>query len=158
MRSMARLLPPERSGVRVVLDTNVLVQASLSAQGPANAVVCLVLLGKLTLLADERIWDEYLDVLMRDRFPFSPSSVDHLLRNLRRGAELVTPLPLSKEQRRRMPDADDACFLEVALGGRAGALISSNQKHFPPAACGEMIVLPPVDFIRRFVSVDENFS
>jgi putative PIN family toxin of toxin-antitoxin system len=144
--------------VRVVCDTNVLIQASISAQGPANAVISLVLLGKLTLLAEERIWDEYLDVLTRKRFDFARSSVDHLLRNLRRRAEVVTPLPLSKEQRKRLPDPTDAPFLEAALGGRAGVLISSNLKHFPPAACGEMIVLPPVDFIRRFVSVDETFT
>jgi hypothetical protein len=97
-------------------------------------------------------------VLTRKRFDFARSSVDHLLRNLRRRAEVVTPLPLSKEQRKRLPDPTDAPFLEAALGGRAGALMSSNLKHFPPAACGEMIVLPPVDFIRRFVSVDETFT
>lgn len=144
--------------MRVVCDTNVLIQASISAQGPANAVISLVLLGKLTLLAEERIWDEYLDVLTRKRFTFARSSVDHLLRNLRRRAEVVTPLPLSKEQRKRLPDPTDIPFLEAALGGRAGALISSNLKDFPAAACGNMIVLPPVDFIRRFVSVDETFT
>lgn len=144
--------------MRVVLDTNVLVQASLAAQGPANAVVSLVLLGKLTLLADERIWDEYLEVLTRKRFPFARSSVEHLLLNLRRRAEVVAPMVLSKEQRRSLPDATDAPFLEAALGGRAGVLISSNLKHFPAAACGDMIVLPPVEIIRRFVSIDDNFS
>ncbi len=142
--------------MRVVLDTNVLVQAALASQGPANAVVSLVLLGKLILLAEERIWDEYFEVLTRTRFPFSRSSVEHLLLNLRRRAEVVTPLALSKEQRRSLPDAADAPFLEAALGGRAGALISSNLEHFPPTACGDMFVLPPVDFIRRFVSIDDT--
>lgn len=144
--------------MRVVLDTNVLVQAALAAQGPANAVVSLVLLGKLTLLVEERIWEEYLDVLSRPQFPFAPSSVAHLLRNLRRRAELVTPLPLSKEQRRRLPDASDGPFLEAALGGRAGALITSNLKHFPPAARDGMIVLPPVDFIKRFVAIEDSLG
>ncbi len=140
----------------LVLDTNVLAQASIAAQGPANAVVLLVLLGKLALLAEEWIWEEYLDVLTRQRFAFARSAVDHLLRYLRRRAEVVAPMVLSKERRKRLPDSTDAPFLEAALGGRAGSLISTNLKHFPPAACGEMIVLPPVGFIRHFVSVDEN--
>lgn len=142
--------------MRVVLDTNVLVQACLAAQGPANTVVSLVLLGKVTLLAEARIWEEYHDVLRREKFTLARSSVDHLLRNLHRRAEAVAPVTLNKNQRRCLPDKTDAPFVEAALGGRAGALITSNGKHFPPAACGDMIVLPPVDFIRRFVAISDQ--
>jgi predicted nucleic acid-binding protein len=68
--------------VRVVLDTNVLVQALISAHGPANSIVGLALARSFELLIDERIRDEYEDVLTRTRFHLHRSDIQQLLKRI----------------------------------------------------------------------------
>jgi uncharacterized protein len=137
--------------VRVVLDTNVLVQAALSPFGPANGVIALVFIGQIRPLFDERILGEYDDVLTRSQFAFRATTVEKLIRQLRLSGIFITPYALTRDQARLLPDVQDAAFLEVAISGKADAIITSNMKHFPSEACAGVSVLPPSEFLQKRV-------
>ena len=137
--------------MRVVLDTNVLVQASLAPFGPANGIIALILIGQVRPLFDERTLAEYEDVLARAEFKLRSQAVERLVRQLRLTGELVSAYALPRDQARHLPDATDAAFLEVAISAKADVLISSNVRHFPSAACAGMSVLPPIAFLQTHV-------
>ena len=131
--------------MRIVLDTNVLVSGLLTPRGAPGRLVDLVLGGSVQLLVDDRILEEYRDVLSRGRFGFSPGDVSRLLDFVAETAEPVLAAPLV----RRLPDAADEPFLEVALSGSADALVTGNARHFPAAAAGGVDVLSPAAFLVR---------
>jgi uncharacterized protein len=113
--------------VRIVLDTNVLVSALLSPQGVPAQVLMLTLAGELTLLFDERVLEEYREVLSRPRFAIPKALADEVLRQLEADGERVAAAPVELT----LPDPDDRAFVEVALSGHADALVSSSG--FPPS-------------------------
>lgn len=140
--------------MRVVLDTNVLVQALISAQGPANTIVGLALTRSFELLLNDRMRDEYEDVLLRARLKFHRSDVQHLLKCIDLMATRISCASLPGGTK-GFPDPDDVIFLETAVSGQAQALVTSNVRHFPSSLRHGITVLTPVDFVRRFVHVGE---
>lgn len=140
--------------MRVVLDTNVLVQALIAAHGPANTIVGLALARSLELLVDERIREEYEEVLSRSRLSFHRSDVQHLLKRIDAVAVRVSPGPFPGGAK-AYPDADDVKFLEAAVSGRAKALVTANLRHFPESLRHGVTVLPQIEFVKRFVRVGE---
>ncbi len=130
---------------RIVLDTNVLVSALLSPFGAPARVLDAVLAGQVRLLYDDRILAEYQAVLGRGRFGFDPHDVVALLAFIRAEGERVSAPPLGLE----LPDADDAPFIEVAVAGRADALVTGNKAHFPTSACRGIPVLHPAELLRQ---------
>ncbi len=125
--------------MRVVLDTNVLVSALLNPGGTPAQILNLVLNGKLTLLFDNRIFNEYTEVLKRDVFGFKDEWTQPLLDFLKYEGEYITAEPV------KIPfkDQDDKAFYEVAKSGNARYLITGNGIHFPE----EDLVISPKDFI-----------
>jgi putative PIN family toxin of toxin-antitoxin system len=135
--------------VRIVLDTNVLVSAMLSAGGAPDQVLQLVLQGELRLLVDSRIIGEYDEVTARSRFGFDASERRTLIETLGAIAEQVIAVPLSLT----LPDPEDRAFAEVALAGKADAIVTGNVAHFKPKRGSLAVaVLSPrqlVDRLRR---------
>ena len=129
--------------MRVVVDTNVLVAGLLSPFGRPGEVVLMIAAGSLSLLYDARIMAEYIQVLKRSKFSFSPEHIETLLEQVKAVGVVVASDPLSV----RLPDEEDEAFLEVALAGRAECLITGNLKHFPSAARQGMRVLTPTEFL-----------
>jgi putative PIN family toxin of toxin-antitoxin system len=129
--------------VRIVLDTNVLLSALLSPQGVPAQILMLTLAGELTLLFDERVLEEYREVLSRPRFAIPPAQADDVLRQLEADGELVAATPVTAA----LPDPDDRAFVEVALSGHADALVTGNARHFPPDL--GIVVLSPRDLLDR---------
>jgi putative PIN family toxin of toxin-antitoxin system len=115
--------------VRIVLDTNVLVSALLNPQGPPGRILDFVLAGKAVLLVDDRILDEYRDVLTRRRFAFDAAEVATLLAFLDAESEWVaaTGPPFT------LTDPGDQPFAEVAVAAGADFLVTGNPRHFPPS-------------------------
>ncbi|MCG0276699.1 MAG: putative toxin-antitoxin system toxin component, PIN family [Thermosediminibacteraceae bacterium] len=129
--------------MKVVLDTNVLVSALLTPHGPAARVLDAVLAGQLSLVFDDRILYEYEEVLRRERFGFAQEDVKALLDFIRsEGLGVVAP-PL----RIALPDPDDLMFVEVAVAGRADAIVTGNKKHFPEGCCGGIPVMSPAEIL-----------
>jgi predicted nucleic acid-binding protein len=108
-------------------------------------VLDAVLAAQVRLLYDDRILAEYRTVLRRGRFGFDPRHVAAVLAFLRAEGEPVSAPPLGLV----LPDPYDAPFIEVAVAGRADALVTGNTAHFP--VCQGIPVLTPAEFLQQFV-------
>lgn len=134
--------------MKVVLDTNVLVSALLTPHGPTARVLDAVLAGRLLLLFDDRILREYSEVLHRERFGFTPEDVRALLEFIRSEGQEVSAPPLGIV----LPDPDDLMFVEVAVAGKADAIVTSNRRHFPEGSYGGIPVLSPAEMLSMLQS------
>lgn len=115
--------------IRVVLDTNVVVSATLSRGGMAAATLDLAVARKVWLYVSHAVLSEYEDVLRRPKFLRVPREIiDNTLTLVRRIAIIVTPT----ERVSVSPDADDNRFLECAEAAEADYLVTGNKRHFPP--------------------------
>jgi putative PIN family toxin of toxin-antitoxin system len=132
--------------MRVVLDTNVVVSALLTAGGTADLALQLILQGEVTLLADSRILAEYDEVTARPRFGFAEPERRVFIDMLARLAEPVVARPL----RLALADPDDRMFVEVAIAGAADAIVTGNPRHFVPRrGTLRVTVLKPRAFVDR---------
>ncbi len=130
--------------MRVVLDTNVLVSGLLNPHGPPGRIVDALLAGTVVSLFDDRVLDEYRDVLRRPVFDFKPTDVDALFDYIESKGQPATVPPLAVV----LPDPDDLPFLEVAASERANALVTGNINHFKPLrGRHEVKVLTPAAFL-----------
>ena len=129
---------------RVVVDTNVLVSGVLNPHGPPGRIVDAILAGALTVLHDDRILHEYRAVLSRPVFGFRPPDVEVLLAWIELAGESVAAPSLTVV----LPDPTDLPFLEVAVAGRADALVTGNLKHFKPTrGRHDVAVTTPSDYL-----------
>ena len=96
-----------------VFDTNVLVSGMLSPHGPPGWLVDALQQGVCRAVVDDRIWDEYSDVLARPAFGFFASDVEILLSRIGHHAIRAS---VAFEPRRglALPDSDDVPFLACA--------------------------------------------
>lgn len=130
--------------MKAVLDTNVLVSGLIRAGGPPGRLVDWMRAGILQPVVDDRILEEYADVLRRPemaRYFFRPDT-EAILDYLHCHAEhTVTTLQIDG-----LPDPDDAAFLEVAWA--AGVpLVTGNKRHFPPGLRRGCPVMSPAEFL-----------
>lgn len=116
--------PP--AGARLVLDTNVVISALLSACRAPAILLDLTLAGEITLLADDRILAEYRAVAHRPKFALETTQLSRVFAALESMTERIVPHPLAIE----LPDPDDLPFLEVAIAGHADALVTGDARHF----------------------------
>lgn len=117
--------------IRAVFDTNVFVAALLKTSGLTARLLSLWQKGHLTLIFSEETIAEVRDVLAELGIAKPHRQrIDSLIRRpKRRRSIIVTP-------RRRLavaPHEPDNRFLEVAVEGRAGYLVTNNKQHFQDA-------------------------
>lgn len=124
-----------------VLDTNVIVSASISPVGPpAKIVTDWVLQGTVHLATCPRVVAEYREVVRREKFHrygLPPLWLEHLI-------EGSTRFPDSAFWPHPCPDPKDTPF--IALAHAAGAwLVTGNLKHFPETVRnGVTVISPPI--------------
>lgn len=125
----------------VVFDTNVLVSALMSRRTDSPTVLLLdyVLDGRIVLLYNEEILNEYTEVLHRDKFDFSEEKIEAVMSLVRLGMSLER---VSSDE--FFPDPDDRVFYEVALSKDGAFVVTGNQRHFPQ----NPIVVSPAEMIR----------
>ncbi len=123
--------------IRVVLDTNILISALLSSQGPPAQVFLMTILDPDTqLCVSGDIYAEYEEVIRRPRLNRSDSEIQATLRTIRDKGFWVKPT----EKVRACSDPDDDIFLECAQAADAHYLVTGNAKDFPAAWAGTQIV------------------
>jgi putative PIN family toxin of toxin-antitoxin system len=132
----------------VVLDTNVIVSASISPTGaPAKIVADWVLGGMVHIVTCPRIAAEYREVVRRakfHRYGFPTQWLEYLI-------EESMKLPDAKPWPFACPDPKDTPFL--ALAHAAGAwLVTGNLKHFPEAARNGVPVISPADYLAHLLA------
>ena len=132
-----------------VLDINVLVCGLLSPSGPPGRLVDVLLARRLKLAFDDRVEQEYREVLARPRLGIERGRREAFLAILQ-FQEHVTALPWPH---RAPPDEDDAVFLEVALQTSARTVVTGNLKHFSPTCRGHLTVWSPRAAWEHFVQL-----
>lgn len=108
--------------MRVVLDTNVFVSAILG--GKLGVILDEWRAEQFTLLVSEAIVREYLDVIHRPKFKFSPAEIAPITEYLLKTAEFVTPLETIEVVE---ADPSDNKFLETAVTGKAIYVVSGDH-------------------------------
>ena len=124
-----------------VFDTNVLVSALMSrrADSPTVALLDYVLDGRIVLLYNEEILNEYDEVLHRSKFNFSDERIHAVIDLVRTGLRLDPT-----ESGETFPDADDRVFYEVALSKDGAYMVTGNLRHFPKTP----IVVTPAQMMK----------
>lgn len=126
---------------RLVVDTNVVVSA-LIGKGPSRQVLESILLNKAQLCLSESVFLEYADVMSRPKFARHDEflrNANIVLRSMRTIASFVDP----QLQLNVCVDRDDNKFLELAIAGGAGFLVTGNLKHFPPSPFQKVHIVSP---------------
>lgn len=114
--------------MRVVIDTNVLVSGLMKNGTPPRSVVRGLYSGDLVALYDQRILNEYRDVLVRPKLTriHLPDAMDLLNIIDTHGEELE-----GGHCALQLPDPSDQPFADVAFTGKAELLITGNVRDFP---------------------------
>lgn len=113
--------------MRIVLDTNVLVSALISRDGPPDRVLAAIRNQRLTLVTSEAQLVELRAVLGRERLrPYIRfEEGQDLIRDLEAIGEVVADLPNVNAS----PDADDNVILATAVVGQADVVVSGDKQH-----------------------------
>jgi uncharacterized protein len=131
----------------VVLDTNVIISAGLSPDGPpASLVLDWVLRAQLAVATSPWIVEEYRTVARRGKFSaygFPPSWLEPLI-------DVTVHFPDPAPWPYSLPDPKDAPFL--ALAHATGAwLVTGNLKHFPEKSRKGVTVISPADYLAHLL-------
>ena len=110
-----------------MLDTNILVSALISGDGPPGRILALIKQEGLTLVTSAVQLAELRNVLGRERLrPYiRREEAEDLVRNLEAVGEVVTGLPNLNAS----PDPDDNPILATAIAGHADLIVSGDKKH-----------------------------
>jgi uncharacterized protein len=112
------------TSLKLVIDTNILISAALSAQGaPAQLVLCT--LARHRLVFSQKTFDELRTRIYRPKFDryISLDDRERLLRDFNACAVWVEP----GEPGQYCRDRDDDHFIEAALKAQADYLISGDK-------------------------------
>jgi putative PIN family toxin of toxin-antitoxin system len=135
-----------RARERIVADTNCLVsRLLLPSSVPGNAVRQAVDSG--LLLVSEATMNELADVLARPKFDRYVSLADRqqFLRLLGRVAEFVPIVYPVRECR----DPEDDKFLDVALNGKAGVILTGDSDLLVLHPWQGIAILSPARYLKR---------
>jgi putative PIN family toxin of toxin-antitoxin system len=139
----------------VVLDTNIMVAASLSPFGASFQLLSMVPQRRFEFLLSVPLMFEYEDALkrhnIRQQSHLTLSDIEALLNML---AACGTPRTIYFLWRPRLRDPKDEMVLELAVSGQADAIVTLNARDFLPTA-PELFgieVIRPGPFLRRLQS------
>jgi putative PIN family toxin of toxin-antitoxin system len=144
--------------VRIVFDTSSLITALRSSKGAAAEVLRLVFLEKLVILMDYKIGSEYRDVALRpEHLATARRSAETVLSLIDDLEGLAEPVQVVNKPRPLSTDPNDDMVLDVAINGRADAIVTQNIKHFiTPARRYGLKVLSPAELLETLREKDNN--
>ncbi|MBI2069547.1 MAG: putative toxin-antitoxin system toxin component, PIN family [Elusimicrobia bacterium] len=125
--------------MKAVLDTNIIVSATLYAQSLPAYVLALGINRYYTICFSDAIMEEYRDVLSRGKFNFSATAVDRLISDIARHGVKVNP---AKASSHTALDPLDQKFLDCASAAMADYLVTGNKRHFPRQTEKTAVVSP----------------
>jgi len=132
----------------IVLDTNVMVSALLSTEGPPAQVIDLWTAGTFDVATSDPLLDEVKRVLGYDKIKkhlgLSPGDIDRLLSGWRTISIVVDP---EEELDVIDDDPDDNRVLVCAVAAEADYIVSGDQHLLDLGEYQGIEVLPPAGFI-----------
>lgn len=150
---MQRLQRFVRKQLRVVLDTNILISASIIPHGAPARIVLAALDGNLTLVVSDHLLDEYLDVIerphIRRKYQTETDRVQDIILYLYRDALQVS----TTEIPRVVPDdAKDDFILACAVKGKAHYIVSGDEHLLKLKEYRGIKILTPRDFVEQVLA------
>jgi putative PIN family toxin of toxin-antitoxin system len=130
--------------MQVVVDTNIIVSGLMTGRGNNASIIDMIFTGQVTPVYDQRIINEYEDVLNRKKFSFRKEDIDNVLEVIKYFGVFIIPERVD----RNLPDPYDACFYECALMCQIPIIITGNKKHFPEDACKDVKIFNSGEFIK----------
>lgn len=113
-----------------VIDTNVIVSAMLKWNSVPGNILELAIEGPITPVLNEKILEEYREILLRPKFHFTDKIVSEVIEAIKRRAIFADEERIDIE----LPDPKDRVFYEVVMEQRKSSdayLVTGNIKHFP---------------------------
>jgi len=132
--------------VIIVVDTNIIVSGLIKSFSESSKIINLILSGKIRLAYDNRILNEYEEVLKRKKFNINFKHIESIISQIKEEGVYISTIPLKGS----LPDKDDEPFLEVAFAGKIDVIITGNKKHFPHEICKNINVLSPSEFLNNY--------
>ncbi len=134
--------------MRIVVDTNIVISRYLSPHGTPAQLIQQWEEGAFTLLVSEPILEEYQEVLAYERLrklhQLSDDEIEQVIVHFRSFAEMVTvegTLQVIHE------DPDDDKFLECAVSGGAGYIVSGDRHLLDLKEYEGIVTLDPASFV-----------
>jgi putative PIN family toxin of toxin-antitoxin system len=131
--------------VKVVIDTNVMISSLWG--GKPHDIIQKWVDGNILMVASREILNEYLEVFKRFNLPEDEMEALTIILANPKNTILVTPkdkINLIKA------DPDDNKFLECAVAGKAGYIISGDKHLLNCAEFKHCKILTPSDFLDIF--------
>jgi len=142
---------------RVVLDTNVLISASIAEQGYSAAILRAARQRRLLLLVSPYIIQEYAAVMQRPhiirKYQGIEGRVEALVRYLNAYAILVEPQTI---ERVVLDDPKDDAILACALAGQAHYVVSGDDHLQRLGAFRGIKILAPRDFATQVLHLSRS--
>jgi len=114
-----------------VLDTTVVVAAFRSKYGASQQLLLAAVNGDFQLLLSVALILEYEAVLSRpEQLAFCGLTADDVGKALDNIVAIAEPVWINNRWRPQLPDPDDDMVLEVAVNGKADAIVTFNQNDF----------------------------
>lgn len=135
----------ERSGLRIVLDTNALVSATLWKGSVAQKLLARLVLSNAVVFTSEDILREYEEVLFRD-FHYQTAEIAFKTSKILSFASLTPPVvkvDVIKE------DPDDNRILECAIAARAHYVITYDKHLLKLKWFQETTIVKPEELLAR---------
>ena len=137
-------------GVRLVIDTNVVVAAFRSASGASNELLRQAEAGTVLLLCSTALFLEYEAVLSRVQVR---ETTGHTLEDVQAVmnafAAIAEPIDINFRTRPILRDADDEMVLEVATNGDADFIATHIVRDFEAARILGIHIATPGEIVRR---------
>jgi len=129
--------------INIVLDTNVIISATISSLGnPAKIISLIAADENMQIYYSSEILAEYARVLSYERLNFSEEKKAFALNVIKKYGILIQSTTISEIP---LPDESDRVFYDTAKAADA-YLITGNLKHYPE----EPHILTPAQFIKMF--------
>ena len=113
-----------------VIDTNVIVSSLITTGSFPWQVVEAATNGSIIPVLKKEIYDEYRDVLYRNKFTFDDAKIENILEKIWQRAIFVDKVDINEV----FKDQDDIIFYEVLMSSRRTNdtyLVTGNKKDFP---------------------------
>ena len=118
----------------IVVDTSVIISALIGKRGPSREILRRCLQGDYNPLISNTLFQEYEDVISRDRIknatPLSEKEVRELLNAFYSVCKWV---PIYFLWRPNLKDENDNFLIELALAGNSNVIVTNNIKDLEGA-------------------------